>query len=269
VLKDQIIESCRYLLLPLVRFLLKQGVTFAEFAELAKEAFVLVAREDYGVQGRPTNNSRVAMLTGISRREVSHIRDRLLEDRTEASVLHGNRISQILSGWHTDPGFLTAAGKPRRLALDDGEDSFGALLKRYAGDLPHGAIRKEMLGRGLIEDCDDGTIRVLKRDYIYSKLDPEILRHMSITLHDHAATLEHNLDEKRIGASRFEGMADNARIPRARIEEFRELVEKRGLAFLEEIDAWLSANETEKDGNAGARSIRLGAGVYLIHDDSQ
>jgi hypothetical protein len=78
VLKDQIIESCRYLLLPLVRFLLKQGVTFAEFAELAKEAFVLVAREDYGVQGRPTNNSRVAMLTGISRREVSHIRDRLL-----------------------------------------------------------------------------------------------------------------------------------------------------------------------------------------------
>jgi hypothetical protein len=126
-----------------------------------------------------------------------------------------------------------------------------------------------MLGRGLIEDCDDGTIRVLKRDYIYSKLDPEILRHMSITLHDHAATLEHNLDGKRIGASRFEGMADNARIPRARIEEFRELVEKRGLAFLEEIDAWLSANETEKDGNAGARSIRLGAGVYLIHDDSQ
>lgn len=269
MLKDQIIESCRYLLLPVVRFLLKHGVTAAEFTELAKEAFVIVAREDYGVQGRPTNNSRVAMLTGISRREVSHIRDRLLDERTAAPALHGNRISQILSGWHTDADFLTAEGKPGDLAPGDKDGSFGALLKRYAGDLPHGAIRKEMQKRGLIEELDSGAVRVLKRDYIYSKLDPEILRHMSITLHDHAATLEHNLDGKRPDGRRFEGMADNVRIPRARVGEFRNLVEQRGLALLEEIDAWLSRNEAEQDENAGARSIRLGAGVYLIHDESK
>ena len=268
MLKEHIIESCRFLLLPIVRFLLKHGVTWAEFAELAKDAYVIAAREDYGVQGRPTNNSRVAMLTGISRREVSHIRDRLLDTATQVPALQGNRISQILTGWHTDPDFVTSAGEPRDLPPDGDDASFEALLKRYAGDLPHGAIRKEMLNRGLIEQHDDGVIRVMKRDYVYADLDPEIIRRMSVALHDHAATLEHNLDEKRSGSRRFEGMADHARIPTARVAEFRDLVETQGMSFLEEIDAWLSRNAMRDEETAGARSVRLGAGVYLIHDES-
>ena len=77
--KEHVIRSCRYLLLPVVRFLLKHGVTWSEFGELSKEAYVQVARDDYGIQGRPTNNSRVAMMTGLSRREVAKVRDRLLD----------------------------------------------------------------------------------------------------------------------------------------------------------------------------------------------
>ena len=77
--KEHVIRSCRYLLLPVVRFLLRNGVTWDEFGELSKGAFVKVARDDYGIEGRPTNNSRVAMLTGLSRREVARVRDQLLE----------------------------------------------------------------------------------------------------------------------------------------------------------------------------------------------
>ncbi len=269
VLKDHIIESCRFLLLPVVRFLLKHGVTWAEFAELSKDAYVIVAREDYGVQGRPTNNSRVAMLTGISRREVSHIRDRILDSETQAPSLRGNRISQILTGWHTDGDFLTSAGDPRELPAAGESGSFAALLKRYAGDLPHGAVQKEMLQRGLIEERPDGVFKVLRRDYAYSNLDPEIISHMSVTLHDHATTLEHNLDEKRSTSTRFEVMADNARIPAAHMDEFRDLVERQGMAFLEGIDAWLSQHAAGDEELAEARSVRLGAGVYLIHDESK
>jgi hypothetical protein len=59
--------------LPVVRFLLKHGVIWDEFGEMPKAAYVTVARDDHGIQGRPTNNSRVAMLTGLSRREVAGI----------------------------------------------------------------------------------------------------------------------------------------------------------------------------------------------------
>jgi hypothetical protein len=64
--KEHVIRSSRYLLLPVIRFLLKHGITWSEFGEISKEAYVKAARDDYGIQGRPTNNSRVAMMTGLS-----------------------------------------------------------------------------------------------------------------------------------------------------------------------------------------------------------
>lgn len=243
-----------------MRFLLRQGVLWSDFAELAKETYVEIARAEYGIEGRPTNNSRVAMLTGLSRREVARVRDVLLEVVPQHDERKGNRMAKILTGWHTDPEFTTPEGTPRDLS----PVTFEVLLKCYAGDLPHTAVRKEMLQHGLMVELDNGNLRVLQRDYVYSSLDPEIIRQMGIALHDHAATLDHNLNEDRPGPSRFEGLADNAAIPADAIDEFRGYVEERGLEFLKDIDAWLSDHETEHN---DARTVRLGAGAFLIHND--
>jgi len=269
VLKEHVINSCRYLLLPVVRFLLRHGVTWSEFGEMSKDAYVIVARQEHGIQGRPTNNSRVAMLTGLSRREVARVRDRLLDGEDGAESLQGNRISRILSGWHTDSEFSNDHGHPKDLPATGPTGSLSSLLKRYAGDLPHGAIRKEMHQRGLIEELDNDHLRVLKRDYVYSNLDPEIVRRMGLALHDHAATLDHNLDEERSTAPRFEGMADNVKISPKAFKAFQDLLQTRGFRFLEEVDAWLSQHEVDETRDADARTVRLGVGVYLIYDDSE
>lgn len=268
-IKEQVIKSCRYLLLPVVRFVLRHGVTISEFAELTKDAYVQVARQDHGIDGRPTNNARVALLTGLSRREVAKIRDRLLEGGLPVEDKQGNRISQVLTGWHVDSEFTDAEGRPKVLAATGTTGSLSSLLRRYAGDLPHGAIRKEMLQRALIEERSEGNYRVLKRDYVYSDLDPEIITRMAVALHDHASTLTHNLDEKRQSAPRFEAIADNAYIKPSTYKAFHKLVEERGLSFLEEMDGWLAENEVETTTDSSPRTIRLGVGVYLIYDESK
>lgn len=267
--KEHVIRSCRYLLLPVVRFLLKHGVTWSEFGELSKEAYVQVARNDYGIQGRPTNNSRVAMLTGLSRREVAKVRDRLLDGDDAADNLQGNQISRILTGWHLDEEFTDDEGQPKDLPVTGSSGSMSSLLKRYAGDLPHGAIRKEMVQRQLVEELSSGEFRVMKRDYVYSELDPEIIRRMGTALHDHATTLEHNLNEDRSAAPRFEAIADNSRLTPRAIRAFQELLEQKGLAFLEEMDAWLSSHEIDDSSDTDRQSARLGVGVYLIYDEIQ
>ena len=267
--KEHVIRSCRYLLLPVVRFLLKHGVTWNEFGELSKEAYVKVAREDYGIEGRPTNNSRVAMLTGLSRREVARVRDALLDGKERAAELQGNQISRILTGWHLDGEFTDEDGQPKDLSATGPSGSLSALLKRYAGDLPHGAIRKEMQQRRLIEELDNGDLRVLKRDFVYSELDPEIVRQLGIALHDHAATLEHNLDSNRPSARRFEAIANNERVTPRAVNAFQKLVESRGLEFLEDIDVWLTEHEIESKDDTNAETVRLGVGVYLIYDESE
>ena len=57
------------------RLLLRHEIGFREFSDLAKAAFVQVATEDYGIRGRPTNISRVAVMTGLTRKEVKRLRD--------------------------------------------------------------------------------------------------------------------------------------------------------------------------------------------------
>ena len=267
--KEHVFRSCRYLLLPVVRFLLKHGVTWSEFGELSKEAYVKVARAEYGIEGRPTNNSRVAMLTGLSRREVARVRDKLLNGTERAAELQGNQISRVLSAWHIDAEFVGENGQPKDLPATGPSGSLAVLLKRYAGDLPHGAIRKEMQQRGLIEELDDGHLRVLKRDFVYSELDPEIIRQLGIALHDHAATLEHNLDSDRPSARRFEAIADNQKITPRAVNAFRKLVESKGLGLLEDIDLWLTQHEIEPREDTNAETVRLGVGVYLIYDESE
>ena len=269
MLKEAIFQACRHFLRPIVRFLLRNGVTWNEFKELSKDMYVDVARQEYGIQGRPTNNARVAVLTGLSRREVSRVRDKLLEGDDSPGDRQGNRISRILTGWHVDPEFVEQDGRPKDLPATGPTGSLSSLLKRYAGDLPHVALRKEMLQLGLVEETADGRLKVMQRDYVYTTLDPNIVHQMSVALHDHTTTLEHNLNPERKKPTRFEGLADNARIPARSARSFMKLVEDRGLEYLQEIDTWLSAHQIEESEDATGRELRLGVGVYLIHDDSQ
>ena len=266
MIKEHVIAACRRMLGPVVRLLIRNGVTWQEFAELGKEVYVDIARRDYGLQGRPTNNARVALITGLSRREVTRVRA-ILTGEKPAQQPTENRISVLLGAWHLDPDFLDAEGHPAALEAAGDIGSINHLLKRYAGDLPHGALLKEMLQLGLIEFAA-GRYRVLARSYIRNPADPSIVRQAGRALHDHAATLTHNLDAHRAEPPRFERMATTPRLKAADLGELRSLIEKRGQAFLEDVDAWL-AEHTVTAENHDTKTVRAGVGVYLIRDDER
>jgi hypothetical protein len=264
-MKQPALSACRQFLPPLVRWLLRSGVTWAEFAELSKEAFVEVARNEYGIQGRPTNNSRVAMLTGLSRREVTRVRDVLLGERPAADPPE-SRFSQVLSAWHLDAEFVDAAGRPKVLPAKGAVASVETLLKRYAGDLPHRALVKELVRRKLVEKVGRDAYRVLKRDYIRAPEDPDIVRQLGVALRDHAETLAHNVDPERSDESRFEAMATTARLAPRYARVFADVAAARGREFLQAMDAWLARHEAKDPDDSG---IRMGIGMFLIKGSSR
>ena len=55
---------------------MKCGMTWKEFSAISKSVFVETATDEYGIRGRPTNISRVSVLTGISRKEIKRRRHR-------------------------------------------------------------------------------------------------------------------------------------------------------------------------------------------------
>jgi uncharacterized protein YciU (UPF0263 family) len=142
-------------------------------------------------------------------------------------------------------------------------------LKRYGGDLPHGAISKELLELGLIEKLPNGTYRANTRIYARAQLDPDIVRQMGVALHDHAATLAHNVDRDRSAAARFERIAAVDNLAPKDVKNFAILLEERGQAFLEEMDNWLSRHVTTGSERTNSAGVRTGVGLYLIQMDTR
>ncbi|MGH8496569.1 MAG: DUF6502 family protein, partial [Gammaproteobacteria bacterium] len=104
-LHKQVLRAAQFFMTPIARFLLRTGIGYREFSEVAKLAFVDVASRDYGIRGRPTNISRVAVMTGLTRKEVKRIRVKLASDDVSSSV----RVSpgqEILHFWYQDPEYL-------------------------------------------------------------------------------------------------------------------------------------------------------------------
>jgi len=121
----------------------------------------------------------------------------------------------------------------------------------------------------LIAESSPGIYEVRANEYIRSPLDPDMLRQAGVALHDHGATLAHNVDAERQTPPRFEGMASNPLVAARHVKEFYEYLDDRGQAFLEDIDAWLAKHQEQETGSRKSKGVRLGAGVYLIHDDDK
>ncbi len=144
------------LLQPIARLFLRYGRGIKEYLELSKTAFVIVASEDYGVGGRPTNASRVAAMTGITRREVRRLRGKI--DANQAAVTEQlTPVREVMLAWRSDPDFLDDDNQPAVLPLTGPDASFQGLIKRHAGDIPEGAMRKELERISAIETVADGV----------------------------------------------------------------------------------------------------------------
>jgi len=259
--KAQTLSLLGIVLEPVIRLMLRLGVTWKEFSELCKTKYVEVATADFGIRGRPTNASRVAILTGLDRREVARLRQSASESVPKG---YQSRASQILAAWHHDPEFLDAQGQPAALVVEGEAASFSELMRRYAPALPVVAMIKELRSAGAIDEDSDGRLKPLTRAYVPVGLPVERLRLWASVLSDVANTIDHNFSRAPDVPAKFERRALSLNIDPEALPEFRRLLEREGQAMLERIDDWLSAHEVADA--KGSDALRLGVGIYHIED---
>ena len=264
-LRPLVLEALGKALEPVVLLLLKCGITARDFSELVKEKFVTLATETYGIRGRPTNISRVAILSGLDRREVTRLRRKASEPRTAPQGFM-SKPSQLLDAWHHDPRYLDSSGKPRDLEAEGVEGSFAELVRRYAPRIPVVAMIKELRAAGSIADAGGNRLRALKRSYIPRELNENLVRLWGSVLQDHGTTFEHNISRGETDPPRFERRAISLRVDAKALPQFREMLEREGQAFLERVDDWITAHEVGSSADGEGTGIRLGVGVYHIQD---
>ena len=259
--KDHLRAALSLMFKPLIRLLIAQGVTHAEFSETAKEVYVETALRHFDTDGR-INKSRIAILTGLTRKEVKNVIDRSLSsDHKEKTY---SRPARVLTGWYSDPMFQGPYGIPLELPYEnagDEEPSFVGLVKRYSGDMAPKQMLTQLIEAGAVVEVE-GRYKAVSRIFIHSKLSPDLIRRLGSVGYRVFSSAAKNIDTTIETEGHFDRMvfADDGCTDEV-IAMFDEFIRSRGQEFLEELDVWFSSR---KDSNSPGSSLKE-TGLYMVH----
>jgi len=249
------------------RVALRRGVPCDAVTELAKRAFIDVAYREFEIRGRKQTASRIAVLTGIHRKEVA----RVMAARRPDDEVAAHRITcaaGVVAGWRRDARFADTKGKPATLAFEGEAASFSELVRRYGrGDIPARAVLDELLRVGSVARLRDGRVRLVATAYVPESASPEALEILGSDVSDLIATIDHNLvASTRRGFFQRKTAYDN--LPAEALADIRALVEREGQRALESLDVAMAKRDRDFNPEVkGKGRKRAMVGIYYFEDD--
>ncbi len=252
------------LLRPLVRILLRNGIAFGTFSDLAKKVYTDVAFEHFTIEGKKQSVSRVSILTGLTRKEVKRLHE-LPEPDSVTEEKRYNRAIRVISGWLNDTDYRSAEGVPLALPLRGDSPSFTSLVRSYSGDVPVQAMLTELMTAKSVEQRDD-IIYLVRHAYVPSD-DPEEKMHILGTdVEELIDTIDHNLTHQG-DELRFQRKVSNGHIANTDLETFKQLSTKEAQMLLERLDSWLTEHEQDPDAESKQSSAKVSMGIYYYVDE--
>lgn len=265
-LKQQVLDGFQLVLRPIVKILLRYGVGFSEFAEVVKTSFVDVATTEFGIRGRPTNISRVAVMTGLTRKEVRRVRN-TLENGARSVSVKSTPISEIIHRWHAEKDFLDGHGRPAKLSFSGGGNSFSDLVKRFGGDVPPGAMRTELKRVGSVQEDEGGNLSIVKRSIVPTDKTENLVTSLVHGVYPLLCTVVENSDSEREPRELTQLTAYSLNIRKEDLDRLRRISNDRLADIAESFDDLFMAYETLNESSEDSSSTTVAVGLYYFEED--
>lgn len=181
------------LLRPLVRLCISAGMTFPALSQLLRELYVNVAEHDFALSGKDQTDSRVSLLTGIHRKEVSRLRGAGAPVNAVPAAV--SRTGAIIARWLASPRFCDASGKPLPLprSTDGSSASFEELVSSVTRDVRPRAVLDEWLDRRIVTIDANDNILLAEAAFVPQHGDDDKLYYFGRNLQDHLAAAAANI----------------------------------------------------------------------------
>ena len=190
-----LVRALRQVLRPLVKLMLAHGVTFPYLAELLKALLVEVADKEFRIGAKPPTDSRISLVTGVHRKDVSRLRQ-ALQSKDEAVPSVVSLGAQLVAVWLASPQYLDEYGHPRplpRFASEGGALSFEALVASVNSDIRSRVVLDEWLRLGVVHFDAERRVCLNAEAFVPAEGSDEKAYYLGHNLHDHAAAATHNL----------------------------------------------------------------------------
>ena len=264
VISKALQDAVRRLLRPLVKAMIDGGLTYPWLAGCLRETYVEIARSDYRIGDKPPTQSRIAVLTGVHRKEIRRLAagSRAVETTPTSLPLS----SRVIALWCSDQDYTDAEGRPRPLprTAPENEPSLEALVGKISSDVYYRSLLEEWLRLDLVED-DGERVRLKQAGLVPANGFEEIAYYFGANLRDHIAAGAHNLAGLEPAffdrAVTYEGLSDRS------VEELRASCKAQGEALMLKINRQ-ARTLADQDRIAGRETGRIAFGAYFFAENS-
>ena len=261
-----LLRAVRAILRPLVRQLIAQGVTYPAFSHLAKEVYIDVGTRHFTLSFKKQTDSRVALVTGITRKEIGQIRRGQARRPTDAMDLASTLAARVVGRWLAGPPYAAADGAPRMLPYERAANAAGFvdLVGEIGGDIPPRAVLDELLRVGAAKLTPRGAVRLTAPAYLPAQDVEEKLGMLGTDAAELIEAIAHNIDQPSDEAFlQRKVFYDN--IGAAALPEVRDKVRGLGGDFARAVNQLLGRYDRDRNPAApgGARTRAVVAVYYF------
>ncbi len=272
-----LLTAVRRLLRPLVRLMMRSGLTFPVLAESLRRLFVEIAITDILTDPNTRTDSRVSLLTGVHRKEIRRLREIPADSRDAPDIV--TLVSQIVARWIGGAPFADSQGRPKpllRIGTGNAEPSFADLVASVTSDVRPRAVLDDLLEHGVLFVDAEDRVRLTADAFLPRPGGEAQLFYFARNLHDHVAAAVANISAVGISAATIgaEGPAsfldrsvhyDNLTETQAR--DLRAYAREAAMRALSDVNRRAQELTAHAAADAdGAPMQRVNFGVYIFDE---
>ena len=250
------------LLQPLAQLMIGHSLQLNTITEMLKKAMVEAAlTQDDSERG--ITDSRIAILTGVHRKDVRRLRESAAPKT--ALEIYDPLMSigaQVVARWISEPAYLNSRNTARILARSPryakaGEPDFSGLVAEVSTDIQARAVLDELMRLGIVRDSGETHVQLQSEAFVPQDGLSESFHFLAANVSDHLATAVHNLQPARVGPPMLEQSAFSQELSAedaAELEQTARLLWARALQqFLQKATVAEKRSSKKTDANQRVR----------------
>jgi len=266
-LKEHFTTAIYHMLRPVVRHLIAQGVTHPALTQMLKEIYLEVAEADFTLPFKRQTDSRLALVTGLNRKEISRLRQRATRAATTVTV-EDNLVTHVIGRWMAGPPYATSKGIPRRLPYESTRPrvaSFARLVKEVSVDIPVRSVLDELLRAGAVAYLPQGQVDLRREAHIPAADTAAKLTLLGTDPAELFSTIMHNIEQPDAPRLQRKVVYDN--IGADALATIRAATRRIGEELIRRANAQLAAHDRDRNTHAaGGQRMRVVLGTYYFEE---
>ncbi|MEI6733044.1 MAG: DUF6502 family protein [Comamonadaceae bacterium] len=258
-------QAIALVLQPLARLMIDHGLQLPSLVELLKIALVKEAVAAYGLADKGSSDTRIALLTGVHRKDVRRLRSEPVTAEVVGPMMPV--AASVVARWISEPRYLNADQTARALARtpgrgNDGEFDFTALVAEVSRDVGARAVLDELNRLGVVDLREDGYVALKSTAFVPQEGLRESFHFLAANVSDHLAAAVHNLKPGRHSPALLDQSAFSQDLSATQAQQLQQQARRLWAGALRQFLQTATVAEQRSQTSKGTRH-RVRFGVYF------